>query len=255
MNYFSVKNLEKYQHYHDRNPPWIKLHRTILDDYEFSCLQDASKLLQILIWVLASQMGNRVPADENWLKGKLGLKGKADLKPLIESGFIVMEQVDSNVLADCKQNGGTETELRQSRDRVETETYRGRASKIILYLNEKASKKFKPMGGSTKQILARLEEGYEDKDFYYVIDNRIAHWKGKTFDSGKPAEDYLRPSTLFNQEKFANYLGSQMPKDMTIEKNTKQIRNLKTIEEWSKEEDGKGNIQGGDGNTNAMRIG
>jgi hypothetical protein len=55
MNYLRVKNWTEFQHYKDRNPPWIKLHRTLLDDYEFSRLQDASKAHLMLIWLFASQ--------------------------------------------------------------------------------------------------------------------------------------------------------------------------------------------------------
>ena len=56
MNYLRVNNWKKFQHYKDRNPPWIKLHRDLLRDYDFICLQDASKMQLILIWLLASQM-------------------------------------------------------------------------------------------------------------------------------------------------------------------------------------------------------
>ena len=34
--YFTVKNFEQFQHYKDRNPPWIKLWTKLLDDYEFN---------------------------------------------------------------------------------------------------------------------------------------------------------------------------------------------------------------------------
>jgi DNA-binding NarL/FixJ family response regulator len=34
-NGYSVKNFERFQHYKDRSPPWIKLYNELLDDYEF----------------------------------------------------------------------------------------------------------------------------------------------------------------------------------------------------------------------------
>ena len=61
MRYFRVKNFERFQHYKDRSPPWIKLYNDLLDDYAFTCLQDASKLHQILIWLVASRTGNKLP--------------------------------------------------------------------------------------------------------------------------------------------------------------------------------------------------
>lgn len=115
MNYLRVKGWENFQHYKDRNPPWIKLHRDLLRDYEFSCLQDASKLLLMEIWLLASQLDNRIPNDPNWLKRQLPYDGDIDLKPLIDSGFLVVEQGASKMLAGCKQSAMPETE-------TETET-------------------------------------------------------------------------------------------------------------------------------------
>jgi hypothetical protein len=39
VRYLRVKNWSEFQHYKDRNPPWIKLHRTLLDhDYEAAIL-------------------------------------------------------------------------------------------------------------------------------------------------------------------------------------------------------------------------
>lgn len=111
--YLSVKNWKDFQHYKDRNPPWIKLHRDLLRDYEFQCLQDASKLHLMLIWLLASQMDNKIPADENFIKNQLGIKGKLCLKELIDKGYLID---DSGTLARRKQVAIVETE-------AETETY------------------------------------------------------------------------------------------------------------------------------------
>ena len=117
--YLRVKNLEKYQHYKDRCPPWIKLHRDILRDYEFSCLQDASKLHLIMIWVLASQTDNRVPNDAQWIQQQIGAKSRVDLKSLIEHGFLIVEQDASKVLAECEHVAIAETEKEAE---IETET-------------------------------------------------------------------------------------------------------------------------------------
>lgn len=32
MDYVRVRNLERYQHYKKRNPPWVKLYQSILSD-------------------------------------------------------------------------------------------------------------------------------------------------------------------------------------------------------------------------------
>ena len=116
MKYLRIKNWDKLQHYKDRNPPWIKLHTKILCDYEFSCLQDDSKLLLILLWVLASKLSNKIPFDVHWIENQLNIK-KANLQPLIDSGFIEVFLNDSKMIADCKQDACLETETE-----TETET-------------------------------------------------------------------------------------------------------------------------------------
>jgi hypothetical protein len=115
--YFGVKNLEKFQHYKDRNPPWIKLYNELLDDYEFACLQDASKLHLILIWLLASRSDNRIPFNEKWVAAKINASEPVDLDALVSSGFLFVYDSASNVLAPCKQSARPETETE-----TETET-------------------------------------------------------------------------------------------------------------------------------------
>lgn len=106
MSYLSIKNWEKFQHYKDRSPPWIKLHRELLDDYEFSRLQDASKAHLILLWLLASQLENKIPNDPAWLKNRLGLTTEINLKELISKGFLICYQDASN--AQAKRSSETE---------------------------------------------------------------------------------------------------------------------------------------------------
>ena len=119
--YLRVKNLEKYQHYKDRCPPWIKLHLSTVRDYDFSCLQDASKAHLMLIWLLASQLDNRIPNDPDWVKGQTGMRTKPNLNLLIDRGFLVLEQDDSNTLADCNQSAMPETETEAYTKETETE--------------------------------------------------------------------------------------------------------------------------------------
>lgn len=107
MNYFKIKNWDKFQHYKNRQPPWIKLHRELLNNYEFSCLQDASKMHLMMIWLLASQTDNKLPADPAWLKNALHIDSEPDLEALFNAGFI---EIDSSVLAACKQSAIVETE-------------------------------------------------------------------------------------------------------------------------------------------------
>lgn len=109
-----VKNWSEFQHYKDRSPPWIKLSTSLFQDYDFSSLSDASKLLAICIWTLASRykdpQAGLVHDDINWIKNQCGLGDmvtEKNLKELENKGFISRA---STMLAECKQNAIPETE-------------------------------------------------------------------------------------------------------------------------------------------------
>lgn len=94
--YISVKNFERFQHYKKRKPPWIKLYWDLWEDYQFTHLSDASKLLLIGLFGMASRYDNKIPNDPNYIKNTLRLESPIDLKPLIDKGFIL---VDSEAIA------------------------------------------------------------------------------------------------------------------------------------------------------------
>lgn len=86
--FFRVKNYEKFQHYPDRNPPWIKLYNSLLDNYEFSQLPDQTKGHLLMILLLASRLDNKLPWDEEWISLRVHAKSKIKLDLLREFGFI-----------------------------------------------------------------------------------------------------------------------------------------------------------------------
>lgn len=114
---FSVKNWEQFQHYKDRNPPWIKLHNHLLDDYDFECLPDATKCHLLCIWMLASRTSNEMIFDNSWVKRKIGANSNVDLNLLISTGFIELHNVvqDASMTLVSEEERREETEERQSR--------------------------------------------------------------------------------------------------------------------------------------------
>ena len=98
MGWLTVKNWAEFQHYNDRNPPWIKFHRALLDDYEFCSLPDHAKAHLVLIWLLASQSNGRIPDDPEFLHKKLSLNRKLDLSILIAHGWLIPEHDASKTL-------------------------------------------------------------------------------------------------------------------------------------------------------------
>lgn len=49
------KNWEQYQHYKDRKPQWIKLHRDLLNDFSYSMVRIGTKATLPLLWLLACE--------------------------------------------------------------------------------------------------------------------------------------------------------------------------------------------------------
>lgn len=111
------------QHYKDRSPPWIKLHKKLLDNYDFQSLPVASRALAPMLWLLASEHDlGYIDATPEKLAFRLRMgesTAKDALKPLIEKQFFSVVQGDSGVLAGGKRGATPETEAeeRQRRDR------------------------------------------------------------------------------------------------------------------------------------------
>ena len=108
--YLSIPKWDEFQHYKDRNPPWIKLHNQLLENYEFECLPDASKAHLLCIWMFASRTNNKLRNDSKWIGRKIGANSKVDIDLLIESGFLqlnqrlqTMEQDASTMLQGAEQ--------------------------------------------------------------------------------------------------------------------------------------------------------
>lgn len=107
MQFFRVKNWGNLQHYRNRTPPWIKLYNDLLEDYEFACLQDASKLHLIMIWLLASRNNNRLPYDERWIRRKIGVDQEVNLDELMAHGFIELEFSNDAACDEVLQDAST----------------------------------------------------------------------------------------------------------------------------------------------------
>jgi len=112
------KNWAVFQHYKDRCPPWIKLHRDLLNDRAYMRLPIASKAIAPMLWLLASESKDGVfdgSLDELVFRLHISEKEYKDgVKPLIDNDFF---NVVSGVLAERLQTAIPETERE-----TETET-------------------------------------------------------------------------------------------------------------------------------------
>lgn len=112
-----VKDWARFQHYKHRRPPWIRLHRGLLDDVTWHRLPLASKALAPMLWLLASEtQEGRIDGDSDTLAFRLRIASsefEEALKPLIASGWIIESDPASVLLAPRKQDATSESEFRE----------------------------------------------------------------------------------------------------------------------------------------------
>lgn len=79
--------------------------------------------------------------------------------------------------------------------------HRPEAVELLLFLNEKAGRHYRPTDTTLKPIIARLKEGFTVRECKFVVMRKVREWKGKDMDK------YLRPATVFGEQKFSQYIG------------------------------------------------
>lgn len=122
--YLSVRDFDRLQHYKDRALSWIKLHLTLLDDYEFQQLTDETKYHFIGLMLLAARMGNRLPNNPAFLSRQIGANTPINLEVLLQGRFLIPAKRKrtkahsaSNALAETEQDARAEqTRTEQRRE-------------------------------------------------------------------------------------------------------------------------------------------
>lgn len=77
-----------------------------------------------------------------------------------------------------------------------------RARAVLDYLNETAGKGFQPVQANVGPIVARLKEGFTDEQLRIIAFVKTQQWGGD-----EKMVEYLRPATLYNATKCAQYAG------------------------------------------------
>lgn len=96
----------------------------------------------------------------------------------------------------CRSRDGQEMVTRPSRVAL-----RATAVRLLEFLNHKAGKHFQAET-NVDFIVARLRDGASEDQCRAIIGRKAREWRA----DARMAK-YVRPSTLFNREKFAQYLG------------------------------------------------
>lgn len=97
------------------------------------------------------------------------------------------------------------------------------SKKILEFLNSRSGKQFKPVESNLKLIRARIKEGHSEQAIIAVVERKIKEW-----ENDQKMAKYIRPATLFNAEKFNQYVG-----EIGVE--TPDEKNDREIKEWINE--------------------
>lgn len=217
---------------------WIKLHRAIKD----SSIFDNEKLLKVFIWCLIK--ATHKPHEQLVGRQKVPLnpgqfvtgrnKAGVELGMAASTAWDYLKILESNKSINIKSNNkfsiisienwglyqsddenhdskldnkldnkstANQQQINTNKNDKNVKNDKEIYKDIVEYLNQKTNKNYKHTTKKTQTLIdARIKEGFTLEDFYKVIDNKVTTWTGTKW------EKYLRPSTLFNGDKFEGYL-------------------------------------------------
>lgn len=119
---YRVKGWNKFQHFKDRRPLWIKLYRDILDDVEWHDLEPAAAKVLISCWLIASEYEGALP-DMRTLAFRLRMSEKQTISMLSQLSHWLVQD-DSETLADSYQPDNNLISSGYQSDALEKETER-----------------------------------------------------------------------------------------------------------------------------------
>lgn len=76
------------------------------------------------------------------------------------------------------------------------------AKRVLDFLNEKTGRRYQPVDANLRIIAARLRDGATEAEMRQVVAKKCREWA-----NDETMAQYLRPATLFNATKFAQYQG------------------------------------------------
>jgi len=126
---YRIKGWSDFQHYKDRKPPWIKLHRSLLDDPDFFNLSDAAKATLPMLWLIASDYDGYLPSVGTlaWRLRVPQERTREVVEELCQAGFVVDQGDGTESVRSVEQDASKALARRSGnssprREETETET-------------------------------------------------------------------------------------------------------------------------------------
>ena len=183
-----IRNWERFQHYKNRNPPWIKLHKRLLDNPDWALLPDHASRLLVELWLLGSENDGELP-DLDRIAFRVRRPKRsvgASLKVLQDKGFVSRA---SSVLDQCLGDAVPETEAETEKRQRQRESTQEVFDYWVLRRREALNLNGGPQpvlnAKRSKSIMARIGEGYDVPTLKRAVDGCMAsdfHLKGGHLD-------------------------------------------------------------------------
>lgn len=171
---YRIKNWERFQHYKQRTPPWIKVYRTLLDDMDFYALSgDATKTL-LQLWLIASETDGILP-DIEQLAFRLRIDSKTLASHINELKNYVVTADASAMLATSERGACLEKEIEKEIEKDPGNT-RASAQEYPEFSKLIADSWLLPGNAPLAMIVGKLKgAGVSDEDaargYQFYIDN------------------------------------------------------------------------------------
>jgi uncharacterized phage protein (TIGR02220 family) len=233
---YRIKNWSKHQHHKDRRPPWIKIHREILDDPDWFDLTGEEAKHLIMLWLIASEdedMEGKLPSLKK-IAFRLRIsesKAQQTLNKL--SNFLIQDDIKAisrRYQGDIKAisrryqvdapETETETEVEKEKEKEKetaTETTKSisisQMQEIIDYMNVVGDTKYHLTDNAKDNLKKIYKEGFSLDQ----IKNAII----KQYDQCKRNKclQFYHPKTLFrNTDNFERALNLPEPKACYVDK-------------------------------------
>lgn len=201
-----IRNWEKFQHYSKRNPPWIKLHFSILQSKDWVSASNEDRVLAIAIMLIASHdhsCNGSFDADSEYIKRVAYLDFEPNFKRLINLGFLELVQADASICEQMQADARPETET----ETEEKKNMRSRAGNYsedfevwwkMYPAHRKPSKheaykqwKLQKVNGSSVELIDKLSKQIASKiwdDGHKYCPNAQKYLKERRWEDDLPAE-------------------------------------------------------------------
>jgi len=144
-----INNWSSFQSYKDRKPPWIRLHKSLLDNYEYHSKSANARALLPMLWLLASEDKDPLSGLIRYRYEKISFRLRLPLKD-IESAIEELSQINSDnesfiqIIPSCSES--VTIQVRNAPENVtpETETETETETDIISSEGDGKSNGFSP---------------------------------------------------------------------------------------------------------------